>query len=65
MFDHPEIVEYLVSEVRTCKLTRHEGHIKFQHEMKILRMLNKHLPFCFVTWILNWQTLFCIFIIFF
>jgi len=31
MFDHPEIVEYLVSEVRTCKLTKHERHVKFQH----------------------------------
>ena len=65
MFDHPEIVEYLVSEVRTWKLTRHERHIKFQHETKILRMLNRHLPLCFVTWILNWQTPYFVIIIFF
>jgi ankyrin repeat protein len=50
MFDHPEIVEYLISEVRTYKLTRCEA-ISLQNEMKVLRMPNEYLPLLSLAWI--------------
>lgn len=40
MFDHPEIVEYLVSEVRTYKLAKCETKKFAELDEKVLRMPN-------------------------